>query len=114
MLSKNMYLVLSCLPRNYGAMTCQELMKKCKLPEDDILYCLNEMLLLSSRYIRTDNRQWKDCTLYLTEDGLAQVEDYEQRRENMILVRASLFTAIFAMIASVASAVAAIIALCVQ
>lgn len=111
MLSKNMYLVLSCLPRNYANITYQELLKKCKLSEDDILSCLNEMLFLESRYIRTDNNPWKSSNLSLTEAGLGRIEAYEQERKNMNLVKASLITAILAMVASVASAVAAFLTL---
>lgn len=111
MLSKNMYLVLSCFPRNYADITYQELLKKCKLSEDDILSCLNEMLFVESRYIRTDKKPWKSSNLSLTEAGLVRIEAYEQERKNMNLVKASLITAILAMVASVASAVAAFLTL---
>ena len=114
MLSKNMFLVLSCFPRNYSNISYEELAKKCKLSEDDLLSCLNEMLFLEKRYIRTDRAPWKDSNLSMTEAGLIQLEAYEQERKNLNLVKASLITAIFAMFASVASAIAAIIALYIQ
>lgn len=114
MLSKNMYLVLSCFPRNYGNITYKELLKKCKLSEDDILSCLTEMLFLDNRYIRTDEKPWYDSTLSLTETGLVRVEAYEYEQKNMSFAKISLYTAIFAMVASIASAVAAVLALLIQ
>jgi len=113
MLSKNMYLVLSCFPRNYSEITYEQLLKKCKLSNDDIQSCLNEMLFMEMKYIRTSKGAWKDSQLFLTECGLVGLEAYEQEKKNNSLVKASLITAICAMIASVASAIAAFLTLLV-
>ena len=114
MLSKNMYLILSCFPRNYADIAFEELLKKCKLSEDEVRCCLNEILFLDSQYIRSSNGIRYGSNLSLTEVGLVKVEAYEYERKNMNLVKASLITGILAMAASVASAVAAFIALYVQ
>lgn len=111
MFSKNMYLVLSCLPHNYSDITFQELSKRCKLSDRDIQACLAELMYSKETYIRTDGKNWYDCSLSLTDIGLAKVEAYEQEQKNMRLVKASLITAVLAMLASFASAVAAIVSL---
>lgn len=113
MLSKNMYLVLSCLPRNYSEFTYSQLLEKCKLSDDDIKACLNEMLFMEKKYIRTSKESWEKCQIFLTEYGLVGLETYEQEKKNTFLVKASLITAICAMVASVASAVAAFLTLLV-
>ncbi len=107
MLSKKMYMVLSCFPRNYTAIAYEALVKKCKLSEDEIKECLAETLFPEWNYVRTSDGWKNGSELILTESGLANVEEYEQNRCNMRLVKWSFGIAIVAMVASVASAVAA-------
>lgn len=111
MLSKKMYMVLSCFPRNYTAIAYEALVKKCKLSEDEIKECLAETLFPEWNYVRTSDGWKNGSELTLTESGLAKVEGYEQDRKNWYLVVSSLVIAVIAMLASAASAVAAFLSL---
>lgn len=113
MLSKKMYEVLSCFPRNFTeSIKFEVLQKHCKLPPNEIMECLVETTLSPRwNYVRSSKGFIKGSDLFLTESGLAEVEDYEQAQKSHRLVIASFIIAVVAMLAAIASAVAAFLTL---
>ncbi len=113
MLSKQMYTLLSCLPRDHSALSYKELERKCSLSKDEMQECFCEVDFMEKPYYRrTPKSSWYNSDYYISELGLAEIEDYEQSQRNNRLVQKSLIVAIIAMIASIASAVAAFISVC--
>ena len=112
MLSTNMYKVLSCFPRQLGNYILYEnLVEMCQLDENSIKECLNETLYPNWNYIRKSDGWKKGSQLYLTESGLAELEDHEHLRTIDKFTRRSIKIAIVAMIAAIASAIATIISI---
>lgn len=113
MLSKQMHSLLSCLPRNHAGISYNDLAEKCSLSKEELQECLVEVDFMEKPYYRrTPNTVWQNSDFYISEIGLAEVEAYEQLQKNDSLVKISLAVATVAMIASIASAVAAFLALC--
>ncbi len=113
MLSKNMYSVLSCFPRNTKEyIMYEDLIKKCNLSKEDIDACLDTTIFPEWHYIyRTDVGFKNGGKLYLTETAIAEVEVYEQTVEERKIVKDSLTVARVAMWVSIFSAIVAIASL---
>ena len=112
MLSKNMYEVLSCLPKDFSdSIKYETLLQKCKLPKGLIDGCLNETLFPSWNYIRSSNGFKNGSNLFITESGLAKVEAHEQLIEEQKIVKKSLSVAKVAMWTSVISAIISLFSL---
>ena len=115
MISRKMYAVLSCFPRTVSKpIEFESLLEKCELSYDEVMECLSETTFPTANYIRTSNGHKKGSELYFTEQGLAEVEAYENLVAEHHIVKQSLTVAIIAMIAAVASAVAAIVSLIIM
>lgn len=103
-MSKEMYLVLRCFPRKLDCpIAFNTLLNVCSLSEDDILACLNETLFPEWNYVRSSAGFKAGSNLYLTESGLAKIEEYEQSRLNLRLARMTLLVSIIAICISFAS-----------
>lgn len=111
MISKGMYEILSCMPRNHDGISYDALIEKCTLTEKEMMECFAEVDIRPYHYYRrTTNCSWQNSTFYLSENGLAEVEEYERILENNELSNKNLKIAKLAFIAAFVSAVAAIIA----
>ena len=112
MLSKNMYEVLSCLPKDFSdSIKYETLLQKCKLPKGIIDGCLNETLFPAWNYIRSSNGFKNGSDLFITESGLARVEAYEQSSEEHDIVKKSLLIARISLIISLTSSVIALVSM---
>ncbi len=112
MLSKKMYRVLSCFPRSLGKeITYEQLFRKCNLSKEEIEECLNETLFPAWNYVRSSKGWHQGSLLYFTESGLAEIEKYQDEKNSKKVVNISLYVSTVAMIAAIASAVAAIISI---
>ena len=109
MLSKNMYKVLSCIPKDGSTIEYSPLLEKCKLDKKEFDFCLNETVFPNWNYIRTSKGFNNSSELSLTESGVSGIEQYEDSLTNKRMLVASLAISIVAMIAAVASAVTAIV-----
>lgn len=108
MLSKQMYEVLSYLPRNHTPMLYEELVQASQLSEDEILLNLNETVYPEWNYVRTSKGFRAGSELSLTEGGLVAIENYEQAIFNQRTMSKSLRASIAAAVAAVASALFAL------
>ena len=106
MLSKNMYDVLSCFPKSFSSsIKYEKLLEISKLTKNEIDDCLNETLFPEWNYIRSSNGFRSDSDLFITESGLAKVEEYEQLYEEHKIVKNSLLVTQITMWVSILSAV---------
>ena len=104
MLSKQMYKLLSCLPRDHSALSYKELERKCSLSKSEMQECFFEVDFMEKPYYRrTPKSSWYNSDYYISELGLAEIEDYEQAQQNRAFAIASLIVAAIAMFASLAA-----------
>lgn len=121
MISKQMYAVLSKIPLPTEAIPYENLRSKC----DDLnINALNHLLLQARsapfNYIIAPS-DIEEAIIALTEKGVAEIQDYEEREENRKITREtleitqkSLTVAKIAMWTAIASAVVAVVSLIKQ
>ena len=110
MLSKNMYDVLSCFPKSFSSsIKYENLLEISKLTKNEIDDCLNETLFPKWNYIRSSNGFRTGSDLFITESGLAKVEEYEKLCEEHKIIKNSLLVTRITMWVSILSAVIALI-----
>lgn len=115
MLSKQMYSILSCMPRNHSFISYVALESKCGLTKDEMYECFAEVDEQHTPYFRrTFEGTWDKESFCISEIGLAEVEAYEQALENQRAVDESLKVAKIAMWAAIASAIVSIAAIIPQ
>jgi len=118
MLSKKMYNLLKQIPRFPETIPYESLKKKPFKTTAAMDSLLLEAKSDEYNYIY-QNESSKSSIINksqfsLSENGVAALEDYKREHRNDTLVKASLGVAVIAMAASVASAVAAFLALCAK
>ena len=86
MISKRMYQMISCFPRDYSTISYQNLVKKSVLSEEEIQWCLMEhdfMIAEGKRLFRKDsNKTWDESDFSLNDRGLAEIDNFEMEMEN--------------------------------
>lgn len=112
MVSERMFQVLSAFPRSFQkGIRYEALLRDCRLSKEDIDECLNETQFPAWNYIRSTNGFREGSELFLTESGLAEMEEYERQVRMERWNQRALTIAKIAMWAAIASAVAAGISL---
>ena len=114
MISNRMYRLLSVLPRDNSFMPYQQMLRKAKLPNMEINLALAKHAFLVSRghtlieMYRSDVT-WDKNSFSLSDEGLAEVELYEQQINNQKYVNRTLWVAIITLAVSVVSLAISII-----
>ena len=110
MISKEMYKILSNIPRYDGSISEKELLRKCTVSAGVLQDRLGEAQWPSHDYANEcvgNRHSW-----FLTENGQAAIEEFERVKRTDTLVRWSFVISIIAAIAGVESAIAAFISIC--
>ena len=106
------------MPRDHSSISYKELISKCSLPHEQLIECFMEVdfQTISPYYRRNFKAKWENSDFYLSELGLAMVEEYERalssinvEEKTLEITTKSLLIAKIAMVAAIASAVAALL-----
>ena len=105
MISRDMYAILSNVPRHPQKGSYEELLEKSGLTEEmfDNLIC--EAKYTSYDYINDLTRDWKKKEYSLTEKGQAELELYEQARESQRITEETLVVSQKAKVAAIVGAI---------
>lgn len=111
MLSKEMYIVLKQIPRHPHEIHCSEVYGSKKTDKDTLKSVLLDAVGGNYEYVNKNGYQILDSKLSLTERGVAAIEAYESEKSARRWMVGSSICAFLAMVAAIASAVAAFLAL---
>ena len=118
MISKKMYQMLSCFPRDFSDISYQDIVKKSGLTKEEINWCMVEHGFMISKgrvLFRTDaEKTWEQCNYSLADEGIAEIDNYEIQLEMEKINKDSLRIAKYSLYVSSAAIVVAIISLVVS
>lgn len=111
MISRDMYAVLSHVPRDPQKRSYEEILEKSGLPEEKFENLICEAKYTGYDYINDLTREEKKKEYSLTEKGQAELELYKQMLENQKIAEKTLTVSRVAMWTAIASAIVAFLSI---